>query len=79
MVKKVTITLDDEILAFIDRQAALVGDTPNRSGYVNSVLAKHRRTVLEAEIIAALKEDAMSPEYQSEIAAWDTVAGDGIE
>ncbi|MBD2195491.1 MULTISPECIES: type II toxin-antitoxin system MazE family antitoxin [Calothrix] len=79
MAKKVTITIDDDILAFIDRKAASVGDTPNRSSYINSVLAKHRRTVLEAEMIAALKEDAKNPEYQAEIAAWDSVAGDGIE
>ncbi|QLE57146.1 CopG family transcriptional regulator [Nostoc sp. TCL26-01] len=79
MAKKVTITLDDEILAFIDRQAALAGDTPNRSGYVNAVLAEHRRAILEAEMIAALKEDNENPEYQAEIADWDTIVGDGIE
>jgi Arc/MetJ-type ribon-helix-helix transcriptional regulator len=78
-VKKVTITLDDDVLAFIDRQAASTGDTPNRSGYVNSVLAKHRRAILKAEMIAALKEDVENPEYQAEIAAWDCVAADGIE
>jgi Arc/MetJ-type ribon-helix-helix transcriptional regulator len=78
-VKKVTITLDDDVLAFIDRQAASTGDTPNRSGYVNSVLAKHRRAILKAEMIAALKEDAEDTEYQAEIAAWDCVAADGIE
>jgi Arc/MetJ-type ribon-helix-helix transcriptional regulator len=79
LTKKVTITIDDDILAFIDRKAASVGDTTNSSSYINSVLAKHRRTVLEAEMIAALKEDAKNPEYQAEIAAWDSVAGDGIE
>ncbi|MDZ8189325.1 MAG: CopG family transcriptional regulator [Nostoc sp. ChiSLP02] len=79
MAKKVTITIDDDILAFIDLKAALLGDTPNRSSYINSVLAKHRRAVLEAETIAALKEDTNNTEYHSEIAAWDSVAGDGIE
>jgi len=30
-------------------------------------------------MIAALKQDAEDPEYQvAEIAAWDSVAGDGI-
>jgi Arc/MetJ-type ribon-helix-helix transcriptional regulator len=79
LAKKVTITLDDEILAFIDQQAALSRDNPDRSGYVNAVLAKHRRAVLEAEMIAALKEDTDNPEYQEEMAAWDVVVGDGIE
>jgi Arc/MetJ-type ribon-helix-helix transcriptional regulator len=79
LAKKVTITLDDEIVAFIDKQAASTGDTPNRSGYVNSVLAKHRRAVLEAQMIAGLKADAEDPEYKAEVAAWDCVVGDGIE
>jgi hypothetical protein len=33
---------------------------------------------LEAEMIAALKQDAEDPEYQAEIAVWNSVAGDGI-
>ncbi len=79
MAKKVTITLDDEILAFIDWQAATTGKTANRSGYINTVLSTHRRAVLEAEMIAALKQDAEDPDYQAEIAAWDSVVGDGID
>ncbi|MFB2923187.1 MULTISPECIES: hypothetical protein [Aerosakkonema] len=79
MAKKVTITLDDEILDFIDRQAAASGNKANRSGYVNGVLAAHRRAVMEAEMIAALKQDAEDPEYLAEIAAWDCVVGDGID
>lgn len=79
MAKKVTITLDEDILAFIDKRAANNGETSNRSGYINNVLSQHRRTVLEAEMIAALQEDANDPEYQEEILLWDCVAGDGIE
>ena len=30
------------------------------------------------EMITALQEDANNPEYQAEIAIWDSVAGDGI-
>ena len=72
--QKVTITLEEDILRFVDEQAK-----GNRSGYINALLTKHRRRVLEAEIIAALKEDAEDPSYQSEIAAWDSVVGDGID
>jgi hypothetical protein len=32
---------------------------------------------LEAEMIAALKQDAEDQVYQSEIMAWDSVVGDG--
>lgn len=70
---KVTITLEEDILQFIDRQAR-----GNRSGYINALLSEHRRRLLEAEMIASLKQDAEDPEYQAEIAAWDNVVGDGI-
>lgn len=71
--QKVTITLEDDILQFIDQQAQ-----GNRSAYINAMLTEHRRWVLEAQMITALKEDAQDPEYQAEIAAWDNVVGDGI-
>jgi Arc/MetJ-type ribon-helix-helix transcriptional regulator len=79
LAKKVTITLDEDILAFVDEQAANNGETSNRSGYINDVLVMHRRKILEAEMIAALTEDANDPDYQEEILIWDCVAGDGIE
>ncbi|MBC5795719.1 MAG: CopG family transcriptional regulator [Sphaerospermopsis sp.] len=70
---KVTITLEEDILKFIDQQAK-----GNRSAYINAILAEQRRKILEAEIIAALQEDAKDLDYQNEISAWDHVAGDGI-
>jgi Arc/MetJ-type ribon-helix-helix transcriptional regulator len=70
---KVTITLEEDILQFVDRHAK-----GNRSAYINALLAQHRHQMLEAEMIAALKRDAEDPEYQAEIAAWDSVVGDGI-
>ncbi|MEH2459453.1 hypothetical protein [Nostoc sp.] len=41
-------------------------------------MGEHRRRIFAAEMIAALKQDAEDPEYQAEIAAWDSVVGDGI-
>jgi Arc/MetJ-type ribon-helix-helix transcriptional regulator len=70
---KVTITLEEDILQFIDQQAK-----GNRSAYINALLAEQRRKILETEIIAALQEDAKDLEYQNEISAWDNVSGDGI-
>ncbi|WP_413175178.1 CopG family transcriptional regulator [Anabaena azotica] len=70
---KVTITLEEDILQFIDQQAK-----GNRSAYINALLAEQRRKILEAEIIASLQEDAKDLEYQNEISSWDNVAGDGI-
>ncbi len=79
MAKKVIFTLHDDILAFIDRQAADSENKANRSGYINAVLAAHCCFVLEAETIASLKQDAEDVEDQAEVAACDCVAGDGID
>ncbi len=70
---KVIITLEEDILRFVDQYAE-----GNRSAYINTLLAEHRRGILAAEMIAALKQDTEDPEYQTEIAAWDSVVGDGI-
>ena len=71
MAKKVTITLDNDILTFIDRRAASLNDKANRSGYINGVLA--------AQTIASLKQDAKDVEYQAEVVACDCMAGAGID
>lgn len=78
MAKKVTITLDDEILAFVDRQAALQTKA-NRSAFINAVLAEARQKHLQAELEAAYQRDAEDKAYQEEIAVWDTGVGDGID
>lgn len=72
--KKITITLEPNILLFVDEMAQ-----GNRSSYINSVLAQYRRQILEEEMIAALAEDVASREYQTEISEWDGVVGDGID
>ncbi|WP_442947989.1 type II toxin-antitoxin system MazE family antitoxin [Nostoc sp.] len=66
-------TLEEDILRFVDQYAQ-----GNRSAYINTLLAEHRRRILATEMIAALKQDIEDSEYQTEIAAWDGVAGDGI-
>ena len=72
--QKVTLTLEEEILKFVDRRAK-----GNRSAYINALLAEHRRMLLKEEIIAALIDDTANENYLSEIAAWDNTAGDGID
>ncbi len=46
--------------------------------FINALLTEYRRCIFEAQMIAALKEDAQDADYQAEIAAWDSVVGDGI-
>lgn len=72
--KKVTITLEETILNFVDQQAE-----GNRSNYINQLLKETYKKQLEKEMIEALQEDAKSSEYKEEIRDWDAVIGDGIE
>jgi hypothetical protein len=74
MKQKIAITIDQELLSFLDRQSA-----GNRSEYFNLLLTQERRNILTAEIIAALQEDSQNPEYQAEMMEWDRLAGDGID
>jgi hypothetical protein len=74
MKQKIAITIDQELLSFMDQQAQ-----GNRSEYLNSLLTEERRKSLKAQVIAALQADAQDPEYLAEIAEWDVVAGDGID
>lgn len=74
MKQKIAVTLNEEIVAFLDAQA-----NGNRSEYLNSLLTQERKRVLEAELIAALQQDVNDTNYQEEVAAWDSVVGDGID
>lgn len=65
--------MEEEILRFVEQQAQ-----GNRSSYINTLLAQQRRQTLAAEMTITLKQDAKALEYQAEIAAWDSVVGDGL-
>jgi Arc/MetJ-type ribon-helix-helix transcriptional regulator len=73
MKSKIAITLDQELIEFLDHQAA------NRSEYLNALLVEQRSRVLTQQIIAALQEDLDDPDYKAEIEAWDAVVGDGLD
>lgn len=74
MKRKIAVTLDQEIVSFLDDVAQ-----GNRSDYLNTLLEEHRQQFLSNQIIAALKEDSIDPEYRQEIAIWDSVVADGLE
>jgi len=73
MKSKIAITLDQELIEFLDHQAT------NRSEYLNALLAEQRSKVLTQQIIAALQEDSDDPDYKAEVELWDTVTGDGLD
>ena len=80
MARKVTITLDEQILAFVDRQAeALHGGKSNRSGFINAVLGDEKRRCLERELIQAYQQDSQDPIWRKEATVWDATVSDGID
>jgi predicted transcriptional regulator len=72
MSKKVSITLDDEVLDFVDRLAS------NRSRFINDVLWQEKKRVFMKELEDAYKDQANDPESQEEISVWDIAVGDGL-
>lgn len=72
MSKKVSITLDDEILSFVDRLAG------NRSSFINDILWKEQRRIFMKELEDAYKEQVNDPMFQEEISLWDITAEDGL-
>ena len=72
MSKKVSITLDDEVLSFIDRLAG------NRSSFINDILLKEKRRIFMQELEDAYKEQVNDPMFQEEISLWDVTAEDGL-
>jgi metal-responsive CopG/Arc/MetJ family transcriptional regulator len=72
MSKKVSITLDDEVLDFVDRSAV------NRSSFINDILKKEKRRIFMQELEDAYKEQVNDPMFQEEISLWDVTAEDGL-
>jgi hypothetical protein len=72
--QKIAITIDRQLLSFIDSQAQ-----GNRSDYLNSLLHRERQMELKQQMIIALTEDLQDPQYLAESAEWDRLAVDGLD
>ncbi|NJR38923.1 MAG: hypothetical protein HC781_08900 [Leptolyngbyaceae cyanobacterium CSU_1_4] len=72
MSKKVSITLDDEVLEFVDQRSG------NRSSFINRVLQKEKQRLFMKDLANAYREQANDPEFQEEVAVWDIAVGDGL-
>jgi hypothetical protein len=70
---KVTLSLDQELIEFLDAQAS------NRSEYLNALLLQHRSHILADQMKAALQEDLRNPDYLADMQDWDAVVGDGLD
>jgi hypothetical protein len=72
MIQKVSITLDEEVLAFIDSQ------TNNRSQLINQVFSNLKKQQALKDLEAAYIEQSQDEEEIAEIELWDGVVADGI-
>lgn len=73
MTHRTTITLDDEIFAFLNHVA---GD--NRSAYINELLRQERNNSLKQALIKANQEEAEDTDYQEELQSWESTLPDGL-
>ena len=67
MTHRTTITLDDEIFAFLNHVA---GD--NRSAYINELLRQERNNSLKQALLKANQEEAEDTDYQEELQSWES-------
>lgn len=73
MTTKISITIEDRLVNFLDSQ----GD--NRSKFINELIAKAEQEKLQADLKAAYIEQNNDPEFWAEFKLWDSTVGDGIE
>jgi hypothetical protein len=71
MSQKISITLDEQSLDFIDRQ------TKNRSAFINDLVLREKKRLFLQELAKAYQEQSQDDEFQAEITDWDMVVGDG--
>jgi metal-responsive CopG/Arc/MetJ family transcriptional regulator len=72
MVQKISITLEEEVLAFIDSQ------TNNRSQLINQVFSNLKKQQALKELEAAYIEQSQDEDEITEIELWDCVVADEI-
>ncbi len=73
MSAKISITLDEEILEFVDRSSQ------NRSQFINEILSQAKKRQGLKELEDAYTELTNDSEYQAEIKLWDVTVGDGLD
>jgi Arc/MetJ-type ribon-helix-helix transcriptional regulator len=78
LAKKITIILDNKVLAFVDRQVEASQTKTNRSAFINAVLAEAQQKHLDTKLEVAYRQDVQDKVYIEEIRLWDAVAGDGM-
>jgi len=73
MKKEIIVTLDNEILDFVDQLAI------NRSSFINEILWKEKKRIFMQELENAYREQDRDADFQEEFAVWDITVGDSLD
>ncbi|MFB6274883.1 MAG: ribbon-helix-helix domain-containing protein, partial [Halothece sp.] len=69
---QISITLDEELLKFIDEKAS------DRSQFINQLLAKAQKQELAQQLAHSYQQQEEDSMFQREIQLWDATVGDGL-
>lgn len=73
MSRKISITLDDEVLDFVDQR------TNNRSSFINEILWHEKQKSFMQELAEAYRDQSSDPDFLEAVSAWDVTVGDGLD
>lgn len=72
MTVKISITLDEDMLSFVDTLGS------NRSQIINRIIAKAKKQDLDKKLKEAYVDQNNDPQFWSEFNLWNSTLGDGI-
>lgn len=72
MTKKISISVNDELLDFVDNSSK------NRSAFINQCIEEVRQNRQREALKAAYLDQEQDPLFWSEFELWDNTIGDGI-
>jgi hypothetical protein len=72
MTKKISISVDDELLDYVDRESK------NRSAFINQCIKEIRTSRQQEALRNAYLDQEQDPQFWSEFELWDNTIGDGI-
>lgn len=70
---QIRITLDEELVNFLDQKAS------NRSQFINQLLAEEQKRELAEQLARSYQEQEKDSTFQEEIQLWDSTVEDGLE
>ena len=73
MTVKISITLDEEALKFVDAKGN------NRSQIINQIINQAKKQDLETRLKEAYIDQNNDPQFWSEFKFWDSTTGNGID